>query len=476
MNSFMYTYQLLYLCVSVVSNQFTTIHEIDYEKHLGQATFTPVLQTTCDVKPFHLRTVGMHKNYYGYLPYWIDTTYYQYFQMELLTHIAYFSVEIDEADGSLGDVPNQERFLIILNMAHENAIRVHMTFNMFGSSCVSNFLNNAAARLNAINNIRDFITNYCIEGANIDFEFVTSSVRDSFNLFINDLATTLWNHSDGRKELYVATIAVPEWYPGYDIAYLAEHADGLYIMAYDFHWSGDAVAGPVSPCVPSTFWGDYCVAKSIGDYKAAGVSGIKIILGLPYYGYDWPTVSDSMGSATTGSGSGVIYYYAFANANTYGRLWDSYSLTPWYTYYATQWHQCWYDDSISLDIKYGMVNDSTLQGAGCWALGYDRSYDHIWNSIRRHFWDPTSITEQDVSLVMNRVVSSIVTDELNLFHSDSSHAVEIEIYDRVGRKLIHINPGVGPKIRIGTTLCPGVYFLIMKTESHVFKTKIIKVR
>jgi uncharacterized protein YraI len=33
-----------------------------------------------------------------------------------------------------------------------------------------------------------------------------------------------------------------------------------------------------------------------------------------------------------------------------------------------------------------MVNDSLLQGAGCWALGYDLSYDHIWNAIRRRFW------------------------------------------------------------------------------------------
>lgn len=375
------------LCLSLCFPMYSTsIHEIEYKNYLKDAIFSPVSSTVLDYTPLQHGTRGMLKNYYGYCPYWIDTTYYGYFQMELLTHIAYFSIDIDPSDGSLGGIPNQSRFIKIRDYSHERGVKIHMTFIIFGSSNVTIFLNNAIARLNAINNISNFITNYGIEGANIDFEFVTASVRDSFNLFINDLANALWNHPNGRKELYIATIAVPEWYPGYDIAYVSEHSDGLFIMGYDFHWSGSSVAGPVSPCVPSAFWGQYCVAKSIGSYKAYGVSGSRIILGLPYYGYDWPTVSGDVGSSTTGTGTAVIYYYAFQNAITYGRLWDDYSLTPWYRYYTTEWHQCWYDDSVSLDIKYGMVNDSLLQGAGCWALGYDRDYDHLWNTIRRNFW------------------------------------------------------------------------------------------
>lgn len=328
----------------------------------------------------------MLKNYYGYLPYWTDTASYAYFQMELLTHIAYFSVDIDPATGDLGAIPNLSRFTKIRDYAHGRGVRIHMTYTVFNNSNVSSFLNSAAARANAVAAIRDFTTNYGIEGANIDFEFVTSSVRDSFDIFINDLAVALRNHPTGRKELYLATPAVPEWYPGYDFAYLAAHCDGQFIMAYDFHWSSSSVAGPVSPCLPSSFWGAYCVAKSIGSYKAYGVGGANIILGLPYYGYDWPTTDGSMGSSTTGTGTAVIYYNAYQNADAYGRLWDNNSMTPWYRYSTAGWHQCWYDDSVSLGIKFGMAVDSSLQGAGCWALGYDRSYDHIWNAIRRAFW------------------------------------------------------------------------------------------
>ncbi len=364
-----------------------SIHVLEHDRYRAEASYTPVAQAPVAYSPLmEDGGRGLLKNYYGYMPYWIDTTYYQYLRMYLLTHIAYFSVDIDPADGSLSGIPNASRFTRLYNLGHAYGIRMHMTFTLFGSSSVTTFLNNAAARANAVSGISAMMTNYGLEGANIDFEFVTSSVRDSFSDFMADLYAALGSHPQGRKELYMAAPAVPEWYPGYDIVSLGAHTDGLFIMAYDYHWSGSSNAGPVSPCVPSTFWGSYCAAKSIGSYKAAGVPGAKIVLGLPYYGYDWPTVSGDMGAATTGTGSAVVYYYAFQNAVTYGRLWDTYSLTPWYRYNSGNWQQCWYDDSASLDIKFAMVNDSVLQGAGCWALSYDRNYDHIWNTIRRNFW------------------------------------------------------------------------------------------
>ena len=465
-----------FFVIATIIAQFSSIHELEYKNYLDKAIFTPVAVRAEKSRPLQPHTRGMLKDYYGYLPYWTDTIYYHYFQMDLLTHIAYFSIEINPVDGGLGPIPNQGNFLNILDYAHTEGVKVHMTFIIFGSASVSSFLNNAAARNSAIAAISDFTANYGIEGANIDFEFVTSSVRDSFNLFISDLASTLWNHPQGRKELYLATMAVPEWYPGYDVVYLSEHSDGLFIMGYDFHWSGSSFAGPVSPCIPSSFWGEYCVAKSIGSYKTLGVSVSKIILGLPYYGYDWTTVSGDSGSATTGSGSGVIYYYAFENANIHGRLWDEHSWTPWYRYYTTEWHQCWYDDSVSLDIKFGMVNDSLLQGAGCWALGYDRTHDHLWNTIRRIFWDSTGVAEQKSDEITNRITfSSIFTKAIALILPSTTKPYQVSIYNILGRRVEHIQSQGNETIRIGNQLKPGVYFLVVKSDREVFRYKIIKI-
>jgi GH18 family chitinase len=452
-----------------------SIHRIEYESHLGEAVFSAISEEPLSYTQLRIRTREMLKDYYGYCPYWIDTLYYDYFQMELLTHIAYFSVEIDPGSGDLGSIPYLSRFAKIRDYGHTHGVRIHMTFTLFGNSSITSFLNNAGARQNAINGISAFMTNYGIEGANIDFEFVTSSVRDSFNLFIEALSNELWNHGPGRKDVYLASIAVPEWYPGYDLDYLADHCDGLFIMAYGFHYSGSSVAGPVSPCVPSSFWGQYCAAKSIDSYKAYGVDGAKIILGLPYYGYDWPTAGPDIGSATSGAGSAVIYYYAFQNSITYGRLWDDYSLTPWYRYQTTEWHQCWYDDSVSLDIKFGMVNDSLLEGAGCWALGYDRSYDHIWNAIRRNFWNPQAVNEGDHPCFTGYNRTRIFSNSLTLNNLSSQRVYNIKIYDSSGRAVFKMVYKGITQINIARDLKPGIYFLFISDTHANTIAKIIKI-
>jgi len=452
------------------------IHQIDYYHHIDNAVFSSISQRPQEYIPLQIRINGMMKKYYGYCPYWIDTTCYQYFQMELLTHLAYFSVEIDPSTGELGDIPNQDRFFIIRDLAHNHGTAVHMTFIIFGSSNVTTFLNNDTARQNAIFSMSEFLTNYGIEGVNIDFEFVLGSVRDSFNLFIHNLYQAMIGHPGGRKELYIASIAVPEWYPGYDVAYLADNSDGLFIMAYDFHWSGASIAGPVSPCVPSSFWGQYCAAKSIGSYKECGVDTSKLILGVPYYGYDWPTESGDIGSNTTGNGVAVSYYSAFQNANTYGRLWDENSLTPWYRYYTTGWHQCWYDDSVSLDIKFGMVNDSMIAGAGCWALGYDRDYDHLWNTVRRNFWDSLYVAEKENSFCPNGIFfRTIFSRELEISLKNSFQPYRITVYDITGRRMSEEYTG-GGLIRVGSGLKPGVYIIFINDGVVEYRYKIIKLR
>jgi len=360
-----------------------SIHQKEYYAHLKEAIFKNPPPFRVELK----EKKGLTYKYYGFLPYWVSTSTYSNFRFELLTHIAYFSVAIN-TDGSLGAIPNSSNFTDIMNLAHPRGVRVHMTFTLFGSTSVSSFLNNPTARLNAINNISQFISNYNLDGVNIDFEYVTSTVRDSFSKFINDLYYELKNHPEGRKELYIAIPPVPSWYPGYDYSYLASHSDGLFIMAYDYHYAGDNDAGPIAPTINSSFWGYYAVNTSISDILGTGAPSDKLILGIPYYGYDWPTESSSMGSATRGSGSAVVFYNAKANSSSYGRLWDNYSLTPWYTYYVSGdgWHQCWYEDSVSMGSKLDLMINNGLQGAGCWALGYDDGEDDLWNIIRSKLW------------------------------------------------------------------------------------------
>jgi len=124
-----------------------------------------------------------------------------------------------------------------------------------------------------------------------------------------------------------------------------------------------------------------------------------------------------------------------------------------------------------------MVNDSLLQGAGCWALGYDRDYDHLWNTIRRNFWDSTGIAEQKYELQVNiETIKSIFTHELNLSKLHPTNPYDISVYDITGTRLIHLKTKGQETITIGKKLKSGVYFLIIKNKNRVLKKKIVKIK
>ncbi len=114
-------------------------------------------------------------------------------------------------------------------------------------------------------------------------------------------------------------------------------------------------------------------------------------MGVPYYGYEWPTVSAAPGAASAGSASTVLFKDAFAKFAAYGRLWDAPSQTPWYEYSAGgQEHQGWVDDGQSLALKYQYVNSKNLAGIMIWALGYDNGRTESWAAIQDAFVPPAS--------------------------------------------------------------------------------------
>jgi PKD repeat protein len=118
-----------------------------------------------------------------------------------------------------------------------------------------------------------------------------------------------------------------------------------------------------------------------------GASKEKIILGLPYYGMEWNTSSEVVPSSTTSYVSSRTYKTIRANAsgNYSNRQWDNSGLCPYYTYYSSNWRQCFVDDEESLGYKYDFVNMMGIAGIGIWALGYDDGYTELWDLIREKF-------------------------------------------------------------------------------------------
>jgi hypothetical protein len=341
----------------------------------------------------------LNRTVFGFLPYWVN---YAWLRYDLISILACFSVDM----GPGGTITNYHGFPASysqpIDSIHAAGGDAVVTVTCFSSSSIHSIL--TSNRTTAINTLVYLVLNNPVEGICIDFENVSSGDRDSLTTFMQDLRGELDAQAPG-SHLSICTPPV-DWNGSFDYSELALTADALMMMCYPFHGSWSTYAGP---CCPLIGWGSTTESPSnmvwcCGDYVIwAPEVHAKLVIGLPYYGHQWPTASSSPHSQVQGTCATLFYSTLAYRAELYGRLWDEESLTPWYTFYNDGWFQGWYDDPESLELKYDLVKASDLQGVGIWALGYDGSRPELWEQLELSFtgdpWEDT-VTDNLESLFL----------------------------------------------------------------------------
>ncbi|MEA1882467.1 MAG: glycosyl hydrolase family 18 protein [Candidatus Marinimicrobia bacterium] len=364
--------------------------------------------------PIEPRDEGPSKTVFGYHPYWQGTKWQNY-NYDLLSTIAYFSAE---ANGS-GELTNLHGWPAtdLINKAHANGVEVVLTVTLFNKSDLETLLSSENNRNNLIKNLVYEVKRAGADGVNVDFEAFPASQKSNLVTFIKNLRSSL-RDSISHAQVTLATPAV-DWSSAWDFNALATESDGLFIMGYDYHWKGSSTTGPVSPLKG----GSYNITNTVNTYlSATGNNAEKIMLGIPYYGYQWPANSAEKGASTTGSGTAVIYSTAESKALSYGKLWDSTSETPWYKYQNPGWFQAWYDDSLSLSKKYDFALSKNLGGIGMWALGYDSGYNQLWSLLKEKLGAKTA-PSTPVNISITNLGSGIAVIDFTGAKSASSFQV-----------------------------------------------------
>jgi len=317
---------------------------------------------------------------FAYWPYWIDLQSYQP-DWDLLNYVSYFSIEVN-LNGTLNTNNIGTNYYSIRDIAHARNVRVTLVIESFDQDVQDSILVNKQKELAMA--IAQKIKYYGADGISIDFENLrtTNSITNEPNsILMEEFIRTLYGIIKGISPDYHISYAVHHTVDdAYQNANLSQYIDALFLMGYDYHWSNGNTTGAVSPFEDKTQQDIEDSVKILERYYPTN----KIILGLPFYGYEWPSSSDEPGARVIGEGRAVYLKNATYSSKIYGRIWDSSSNTPWFRYQKNgMWYQTWYDDDESLGLKIDYGYSENLGGIGFWALGYEGNNATIWNTIKK---------------------------------------------------------------------------------------------
>jgi spore germination protein YaaH len=160
-------------------------------------------------------------------------------------------------------------------------------------------------------------------------------------------------------------------------------------MAYDFHRSSSTVAGPVAPL----FGGKKEWDSDISEHLQAFLDSVpseKILLGIPFYGYEWQTTSREAQAHTFPESGSTASFKRVQNLLQEKETlkvqehWNEAALSPYISYEEDgEIYVVYYENSRSISYKLDFVNQLDLAGVAIWALGYEGDSRELWDVINR---------------------------------------------------------------------------------------------
>jgi len=311
--------------------------------------------------------LGPHE-IFGFAPYWTLPSA-PGFDLHDLTTLAYFSVDVN-GDGSIAKSGpgwsgyESQDLTNLITRAHQAGVRVVLTTTCFGAANLNALTSSPTAPATLASSLVDLLGAKSLDGVNFDFEGQGSQDQLGLDRLVADVSGAL-HGADPHWQVTMDTYSSSAGDPGgfYDVPGLAQSVDAFFVMAYDMY---DASVPSPNAALTGSGFTDLDALK---EYTSV-VPASKVILGVPYYGYDWPTAGPALGDPATGPPTPVSY--AQVAAADHPVYWDPSSQTPWTSYQVgTQWHQIWFDDATSLALKAQLASSYHIAGLGVWALGMD---------------------------------------------------------------------------------------------------------
>jgi spore germination protein YaaH len=378
---------------------------------MGQALATPDTTST--------QNTPSQKAVFAFLPYWLINTVKDR-PLPPITHLAYFGLEFDHTGNLRTHTEDgyaepglshyyKEPFSQLSRKVKEKGGKIVLVLRIMNNTDIEGALSNSTNRQKIITQAVSTVTQRNFDGINIDFEYVGTppvSTRNNLTKFAQELKNACPKCEISIDVYADAARNTRLW----DMQSLGKIVDHVIIMGYDFFTAASDNSGPVAPLNGSCTQNrtdcsySYDVTSSVRDHTSI-IASHKIILGVPFYGYQWATNGSSPSAPTLGRGRTATYEYIQALVTSlklldrpYSLKMDSSSNTPYLVYKdGKQTTQIWHDNPESLKLKRELVDEKNLGGVAVWAWGYEDETGSLWDAIKN---DDTPGSDQQAQNIL----------------------------------------------------------------------------
>ena len=363
---------------------------------------------------------------FGYAPYWA-LSHESEWDYSVLSTIAYFALA-PNSDGTFAQSGggwtgwNSADLTDMINRAHMAGDKVVLTLKSSDDGTIN--LVDSTNRQALINNTIAAIQAKNLDGVNVDFEATESTNFPDLQAGLTTLAADMSQQVHARwasAEVSFATYAGSASWDGgvFNIGQIAPSVDALFVMAYDSVFSN--MPGQAGPNAPMNGW-TYNDTIDVQQYLTKAPAS-KIILGVPYYGYRWSTTNGGAHAPTVSGATAEGFAAAVTDLScahpSLSQGWDGTGQSPWASWWSPPSNdpcgdnlgrpqELYYDDASSLGIKYDLINQQNLRGAGIWALGYDSGRTELWGALHTHFSCPvtTNLPVSEATTEFNLILTA----------------------------------------------------------------------
>jgi spore germination protein YaaH len=339
------------------------------------------------------------------------TVGYPSWDFSLLNTVAFFGLHISNGGNIVADsgltVWNSSQLTNLLTAAHAHGTKVVLTIiKQDFASGTPDMCSSLSHRSTTVSKTVAEVVGKHVDGVNVDYEGLGGtcsngqSARAMMTDFVHQLRSALPHGSYLSIDTYASSSKDSLGF--FDIPHLNSYVDSFFVMAYDLEYSNYARAptscatfclGPTAP-LAGYYYNDTSTAS---QYKSV-VAASKIILGVPYYGRKSCVASATANAVPTSAVAADTYLDASGESGaaavqpgsyvTHRDAHDPSGQERWDTWYNTSLgctRELYWDDTVSLGLKYDLVNRDGLRGVGIWNLNYGGGASELWAALHDHF-------------------------------------------------------------------------------------------